>query len=203
MHTCYVISVMSHSLWPYGLQPARLPCPSPSLGACSNSCPLSWWCDPTISSSVILFSACFQSFPASGFFSHESAVSIRWPKYGSFHFNVSSSSEYSEFISFRIDWFDLLWVQGILKSVLQHDSCKASILWSSAILWSNSHICTWLLGNHSFDYPNLCQQSDKVPLPFLNPAYAFGISWFTHYWILAWRILSITLLACEMSVVVW
>ena len=62
------------------------------------------------------------------FFSCESALSIRWPKYGSFSFTVSSSSEYSELISFRIDWFDLLRVQGTLKSVLQHDSCKASIL---------------------------------------------------------------------------
>ena len=61
-------SVMSDSLWPYGLQHARLPCPSPSPGACSNSCPLSQWCYPTISSSVIPFSSCSQSFPASGSF---------------------------------------------------------------------------------------------------------------------------------------
>ena len=61
-------SVVSDSLWPYGLQHARLPCPSPSPGACSNSCPLSQWCYPTISSSVIPFSSCSQSFPASGSF---------------------------------------------------------------------------------------------------------------------------------------
>ena len=61
-------SVMSSSLWPHGLQHARLPCPSPSPGVCSNSCPLSWWCLPTISSSVIPFSSCLQSFPASGSF---------------------------------------------------------------------------------------------------------------------------------------
>ena len=60
--------VMSESLWPHGLQHARLPCPSLSSGACSNSCPSSWWCHPTISSSVILFSSCLQSFPASGSF---------------------------------------------------------------------------------------------------------------------------------------
>ena len=61
-------SVMSDSLWPHGLQRARLPCPIPSSGACSNSCPLSWWCHPTISSSVVPFSSCLQSFPASGSF---------------------------------------------------------------------------------------------------------------------------------------
>ena len=61
-------SVVSESLWPHGLRHARLPCPSPSHGACSNSCPLSWWCHPTISSSIILFSSYLQSFPASGSF---------------------------------------------------------------------------------------------------------------------------------------
>ena len=61
-------SVVSNSLWPHGLQHTRLPCPSPTLGACSNSCPSSQWCHPTISSSVISFSSCLQSFPASGSF---------------------------------------------------------------------------------------------------------------------------------------
>ena len=61
-------SVMSHLLSPHGLQHARFPCPWPILGGYSNSCPLSWWCHPTISSSVIPFSSCLQSFPASGFF---------------------------------------------------------------------------------------------------------------------------------------
>ena len=61
-------SVVSDSLWCHGLQHTRLPCPSPTPGACSNSCPLSWWCHPTISSSVALFSSCLQSFPASGSF---------------------------------------------------------------------------------------------------------------------------------------
>ena len=61
-------SVVSNSLWPHGLQNPRLPCPSPTPGACLNSCPLCWWCHPTISSSVIPFSSCLQSFPASGSF---------------------------------------------------------------------------------------------------------------------------------------
>ena len=64
----FSLSVVSDSLQPRGLQHVRLPCPSPSLGACSNSCPLSWWCRPTISFSVVPFSSCPQSFPASGSF---------------------------------------------------------------------------------------------------------------------------------------
>ena len=110
----YSCSVISDSLRPHGLQHARLPCPSLSPGACSNSCPLSWWCHPTISPSVIPFSSCFQSFPASG------------------SFPVSQLFEYSGLISFRIDWFDLLAVQGTLKSLLQHYNLKASVLQHSA-----------------------------------------------------------------------
>ena len=87
-------------------------CPSLSPGVCSNSCPLSWWCHPTISSSVAPFSSCPQSFPVSGSFSKS------WPKDWSFGFSISASSEYSGLISFGIDWFDLLAVQGILKSLL-------------------------------------------------------------------------------------
>ena len=103
---------------------------SPSSGACSESCPLSRICHPTISSSVIPFSSCLQSFPGSGSFSNESALHMR-PKYWSFSFSISPSNEYSGLISFRIDWFDLA-VQGTLKSLLQHRSSKASILWRSA-----------------------------------------------------------------------
>ena len=122
--------VMSDSLWPHGLQHTRLPCPSPSLGVCLNSCPSSQWCHPTISSSVAPFS-CPQSFSAS-VFSNDSALRIRWPKYCSFSFSISPSNEYSGLISFRIDWFALLAVQGTLKSLLQHHSSRAWILWCSA-----------------------------------------------------------------------
>ena len=83
-------------------------------------------------------------FPHIRVFSNESALHIRWPKYWSISFNISPSNEYSGLISFRIDWLVLLAVQGTLKSLLQHHSSKASILWCSA-LWSNSHIHTWLL----------------------------------------------------------
>ena len=119
---------MSDSLRLHGLQHTRLPCPSLTPGACSNSCPSSWWCHPTISSSVDPLSSCPQPFPASGFFSNESVLRIRWPKYWSFSFSISPSNEYSGLIFFRIDWFDLLAVQETLKSLLQHHSSKASIL---------------------------------------------------------------------------
>ena len=115
---------MSDSLQPHGLQHARLPCPSPSPGVCSNSCPLSWWCHPTISSSVI--PSFFPIFPRIRVFSDELAVCIRWQNYWSC--SISPSNEYSELISFRFDWFDLLPIQGTLKSLLQHHNLKASIL---------------------------------------------------------------------------
>ena len=119
---------MSNSLRPHGLQHSRLPCPSPTPGVYSNSCPFSWWCHPAISSSVIPISSRLQSFPAL-VFSNESVLHIRWPKYCSFSFNISSSNEHSGLISFMMDWLDLLAVQGTLKSLLQHHSSKASILW--------------------------------------------------------------------------
>ena len=84
-------------------------------------------------------------FPSIGVFSNESALRIRWPKYWRFSFSISPSNEYSGLISFRMDWLDHLAVQRTLKSLLQHHSSKASILWHSAFLYSSSHIHTWLL----------------------------------------------------------
>ena len=118
---------MSDSLWPHGLQHTRLPCPSPSPGACSNSCPFSWWCHPTISSSVVPFSSCLQSFPASGSFPMSWFFASGGQSIGVSASIISPSNEYSGLISFRIDWFDLA-VQGTLKSLLQHHSSKALIL---------------------------------------------------------------------------
>ena len=112
----------------HGLQHSGPPCPSPTLGPCANSCPLSWWHHPTISSSVIPFSSCLQSFPESGSYPMSWLFCIRWPKYWSFNFNISSSNEYSGLISFRIDWFDLFAFQGTLKSLLQHHGSKSSVL---------------------------------------------------------------------------
>ena len=113
---------MSDSLWPHGLQHARLLCPPLSPRVYSDSCPLSQWCYLTISCSATPFSFCLQPFPASESFSSETTLHIRWPKHWSFSFSISSSNEYSGLISFRIDWFNLLAVQGILQSLLQHHS---------------------------------------------------------------------------------
>ena len=87
-----------------------------------------------MSSSVVPFSSCLRSFPASRCFSSESVLRIRQPKYWSFSFSINPSNEYSGWISFRSDWLDLLAVQGTLKSLLQHHSSKASVLWQFMII---------------------------------------------------------------------
>ena len=123
-------SVMSDSLQPHGLQHARLPCPSPTSRAFSNSCPLSQWCHPTISSSVSPFSSCLQSFPAWGFFPRSQFFASGGQSIG-----VSASASVLPMNIqdwFWMDWLDLLAVQGTLKSLLQHRSSKASILRHSA-----------------------------------------------------------------------
>ena len=126
-------SVVFDSLQPRGLQHARPPCPSPTPRVYPNSCPLSRWCHPTISSSVVPFS-CLQSFPASGSFQMSQLFCIRWPKDWSFSFSISPSNEHPGLISFRMDWLDLLAVRETLKSHLQHYSSKASVLLRSAFL---------------------------------------------------------------------
>ena len=122
---------MSDSLRPHELQHARPPCPSPAPRVHPNSCASSWWCHPAISSSVVPFSSCPQSLPAS-VFSNESALHMKWPKFWSFSLSISPSNEHPGLISCRMDWLDLLAVQGTLKSLLQHHSSKASILQHSA-----------------------------------------------------------------------
>ena len=122
---------MSDCLQYHGLQHTRPPSPSPTPGACSNSCPLSWRCHPTISSSVVT-SFLPSIFPSIRVFSSESVLHIRWPKYWSFSLNISPSNEHPGLISFRMDWLDLLAVQGTLKSLLQHHRSKASVLHRSA-----------------------------------------------------------------------
>ena len=110
-------SVVSNSLQPRGLQHARLPCPIPTSGACSNSCPSSQRCYLTISSSVVPFSSCLQSFPASGSFQMSQFFISGGQSTGvSASASVLPFPEYSGLICFRIDWFDLLAVQGTLKS---------------------------------------------------------------------------------------
>ena len=125
-------SVVSDSLQPHGPQHARPPCLSPIPRVYSNSCTLRQWCHPTISSSVIALLLPPSIFPSIRVFSNESVLHIRWPKYWSFSFNISPSNEYSGLIFFRMDWLDLLAVHGTLKSLLQHHSSKASVLWHSA-----------------------------------------------------------------------
>ena len=100
----------------------------------ANSSPLSQWCHQTISSSVVPFSSCLHSFPASGSFQMSQLFAIRWPKYWSFSFNISPSNKHSGLISFRMDWLNLPEVQGTLRSLLQHHISKASILQCSAFL---------------------------------------------------------------------
>ena len=142
---------MSDSLWRLGLLRSRLPCPPLSPRVCSDSCPLSQWCCLTVSSSAIPL-LLPSVFPSIRVFSPESTLHISWSKYWSF--SINPSSEYSGLISFRIDWFDLLAIQGTLKSLFQRLSFQCSALCYS------SHIHTWLLENRSFDYMDLCWQSD-------------------------------------------
>ena len=126
-------SVMSDSLSPHGLQHTRLPCPSPNPGDYSHSCPLSLWCHPTISSSVIPFSFCLQSFPESRSFPRSQCFASGGQSTG-----VSASASVlpmniQNWFPFRIERFDLLEsLQVTLKSHLEHHSSKASILRCSA-----------------------------------------------------------------------
>ena len=124
-------SVMSDSLWPHESQHARPPCPSPTPGDHWDSRLSSQWCYPAISSSVVPFCSCSQSLPAWESFTMSQLFT--WGgKYWSFSFSIIPSKEIPGLISFRIDWLDLLAVQGTLKSLLQHHSSKAAILWLSA-----------------------------------------------------------------------
>ena len=132
-------SVMSDALQPHGLQHARHPCPSATPGVYPNSCPSNHliFCHPLLLPPSI--------FPSIRVFSNESVFHIRWPKYWSFSFNIRPSNEYWGLISFRIDWLDLLAVQGTLKSLLQHHSPKALILQHSAffiVQFSHAYMTT-------------------------------------------------------------
>ena len=149
---------MSESLQSHRLQDTRLPCPSLSPGVCSDSCPLTRWGYQTISlpaSSSPLSSL----FPGIRIFSSMSALLTRWPKYWNFSFNNSLSNEYLGLISFRIDWFDLLAVQGTLKSLSpapQFESINFSVL---SLLYSPTLTSIYdYWKNHSFDYMDLFWQ---------------------------------------------
>ena len=146
-------SVVSDSLRPHGLQHARLPCPSPTPRVCSKSCPLSQWCHPTISSSAIPFSSCLQSFPASGSFPMS-----RFFTSGGQSTGVSASASVlpvniqDRFPLGMTGWISLQ-SKGLFKSLLQHHSSKASILWHSSFLHGTTLTSThdyWK--NYLFDY---------------------------------------------------
>ena len=165
-------STKSDSLQYHGLQHARLLCSSPALGACSNSCPLSRSCHQTISSSVVLFS-CNLCYHQS--LSNESVLLIRWPKYWSFSFSISSSNEYSGLIYFRIDWFDLLVIQGTQESSLisqfkSISSSALSFLYSPTLITIHDY---WK--NHSFDYTDFV---DKVMSLFFSMLSRLNITFF-------------------------
>ena len=140
-------SVVSDSLWPYGLgsMHTRLPCPSPTPRACSNSCPSSWWCHPTISFSVVPFSSCLQSFPASGSFlmSHVFASGDR---------SIGDSASALVLPMNTQDWSPLGWTGWIsLQSKRLSRVFSSPTIWkhqffgAQSSLWSKCHIHTWLL----------------------------------------------------------
>ena len=167
---------MSNSLRPHELQHARPLCPSPTPGVHPNPCPSSRWYHSTISSSVIRFSSCPQSFPAAGSFQMSQLFasggqSIGW----SFSFGISPSSEYSGLISFRMDWLDLLAVQWTLKSLLQHHSSKwipyipeiplLRNLPQSSKLYIHTKTWTWMFWSSkpkSVNQPNIHQLANDL-----------------------------------------
>ena len=164
-------SVVSDSLWPHGLQHARLPCLSPTPGVYSNSCPLSQWCHPTISSSVVPFSSCPQSFPASGSFPTSQFFASGGQSIG-----VSASA--SVLPMNTQDWFPLGWTGWIssqskgLSRVFSNTTVQKHQFFGAQLsLCSTSHIHTWPLENHSFDQTDLCDSPSKTktkPSPFIK-----------------------------------
>ena len=151
---------MSNSLWPHGLQHARLPCPSPSPGACSNSFPLSRWCHPTISSSVFPFSSCLQSFQASGSFP------MRWLFTSGGQTIGASASATLNAMNIQ-SWFPLgltslisLLSKGLSRVFSSTINQKHQFLSIQPSLWSSSHIHTWLFEKPKLCYTELCRQSD-------------------------------------------
>ena len=150
-------SVMSDTLRPHGLKHTRLPCPAPSPCIFSHSSPLHGWCHPTVHPLSSPSTPAF-SLSQHQVFSIESALHIWWPKYWSFDFSISPSNDYSELISFRIDWFALLAVLGTLESspapqLKSINSLALSFLYGPTLTSIHDY---WK--NHSFDSTDLCWQ---------------------------------------------
>ena len=153
---------MSDSLWPHGLQHTRLPCPSPTPGACSNSCPLSWWCHLTIPSSVIPFSSCLQSFPASGSFAMSQGIILGGQ-------SVGASASTSVLPMNIWDWFPIQ-LTGLISLQSKNSQESSPTPQFKSI---NSLVLSLLYGptlttihdywkNHSFDLTELCWQSKRL-----------------------------------------
>ena len=140
-----VVQSLCPTLWPHWLQHTRLPCPSLSPRICWNSCPLSWWCHPTISYCRHPLLLLPSIFPSIKVFSSESFLLIRWPKYWSFSFSISPSNEYSGLISFRTDWLISLHSKGLSRVFSSSTVRKHQFFDTQFSLQSNSHNCTWLL----------------------------------------------------------
>ena len=154
------VTQLCPTLRPHESQHARSPCPSPTPGVYSNSCPSSWWCHPVTLSSVIPSSPLPQSLSASGSFPMSQHFAWRGQSIGSFSFSISPSNEHPGLISFRMDWLDLLAVQGTLKSLLQHHSSKVSVFRHSAFFTIQlSHPYMTTGKNHSLDQMDLCWPS--------------------------------------------
>jgi len=158
-----VAQSLSH-VWLYGLKDARTPSPSPPPWACSNSHPLSQWCHPTISSSAIPFSSCLQSFPASGSFLM-SVTCIMWQKYWSFTSALILPMNIKDWFLLGLTGLFSLLSKGFSKVFSNTTVQKHHLFWFDAqdaqpSLWFNSSIHTWLLEKYSFEYMDLCQQSD-------------------------------------------
>ena len=144
-------SVKCESLWPHGQQHTRLPCPLPTPELCSNACASSQWCHPTISSSRIPFSSCLQSFPATGSFVLNQFFTSGGESIGASAWESVLPMNIQDWLPLRVT--DLISaIQGILKSLLQHHSSKASILWLSAVFMVQlSHPYMTNRKSHSFD----------------------------------------------------
>ena len=147
---------MSHSLWSHGLQHTRLPCPSPTLGACSNSSPLSHWCHPTISSSVVPFSSRLQSFPASGSFQMSQL-------FASGDQSTGASASASVLPVNIQDWFPLgltglisLQARGLSRVFYNTTVQKHQFFGTQPSFWSNSHIHSSSIYNNQDIRSNLC-----------------------------------------------
>ena len=129
---------MFYSLQSHELEHARLPCPSLSLGVCSNSCPLNWWQYLTISSSAPL-SPLPSNFPSIRIFSNKLVLCIRLPRYWSFSFSINPSNECSGMIFFRFDWLHLLTVQGSIRVFCSTTIWKHQFFGAQPSFWSYSH----------------------------------------------------------------